>query len=53
VTNSGTSSSRIYFESRHMNGGPLPASPFVTPTGRVAAPTGCGAFPYQYRIARP
>ena len=48
VTNSGTSSSRIYFESRHMNGGPLPASPFVTPTGRVAAPTGCGAFPYQY-----
>src|SRR5215471_5358292 len=48
VTNSGTSSSRIYFESRHMNGGPLPASPFVTPTGRVAAPTGCGALPYQY-----
>ena len=48
VTNSGASSARIYYESRHMLGGPLPASPFVQPTGRVAAPTGCGAFPSQY-----
>jgi pimeloyl-ACP methyl ester carboxylesterase len=48
VTNSGASSARIYYESRHMLGGPLPASPFVQPTGRVAAPTGCGAFPTQY-----
>jgi len=48
VTNSGASSARIYYESRHMLGGPLPASPFVQPTGRVTAPTGCGAFPTQY-----
>jgi len=54
VTNSGASSARIYYESRHMLGGPLPASPFVTPTGRVAAATGCGAFPHQYdRRANP
>ncbi len=48
VTNSGASSARIYYESRHMLGGALPASPFVQPTGRVTAPTGCGAFPSQY-----
>ena len=48
VTNSGASSARIYYESRHMSGGALPASPFVQPSGRVAAPTGCGAFPSQY-----
>ena len=48
VTNSGASSARIYYESRHMPGGPLPASPFVQPGGRVTAPTGCGAFPSQY-----
>jgi pimeloyl-ACP methyl ester carboxylesterase len=48
VTNSGASSARIYYESRHMLGGPLPSSPFVQPTGRVTAPTGCGAFPSQY-----
>lgn len=48
VTNSGTSSARIYYESRHMLGGPLPSSPFVAVTGRVTAPTGCGAFPSQY-----
>jgi pimeloyl-ACP methyl ester carboxylesterase len=48
VTNSGASSARIYYESRHMLGGPLPASLFVQPTGRVTVPTGCGAFPSQY-----
>ena len=48
VTNSGASSARIYYESRHMLGGALPASPFVQPSGRVTAPTGCGAFPSQY-----
>ena len=48
VTNSGASSARIYYESRHMLGGPLPSSPFVQPTGRVSVPTGCGAFPSQY-----
>jgi pimeloyl-ACP methyl ester carboxylesterase len=48
VTNSGASSARIYYESRHMVGGPLPSSPFVQPTGRVSVPTGCGAFPSQY-----
>jgi pimeloyl-ACP methyl ester carboxylesterase len=48
VTNSGASSARIYYESRHMLGGPLPQSPFVQPAGRVTVPTGCGAFPYQY-----
>ena len=54
VTNSGASSGRIYYESRHMLGGALPASPFVQPTGKVAAPTGCGAFPTQYdRRANP
>ena len=31
VTNSGASSARIYYESRHMLGGALPASPFVQP----------------------
>jgi epoxide hydrolase len=48
VTNSGASSARIYYESRHMLGGPLPQSPFVQPAGRVTVPTGCGAFPSQY-----
>jgi pimeloyl-ACP methyl ester carboxylesterase len=48
VTNSGTSSARIYYESRHMLGGALPPTPFVQPGGRVTAPTGCGAFPRQY-----
>jgi pimeloyl-ACP methyl ester carboxylesterase len=54
VTNSGASSGRIYYESRHMLGGALPPSPFVQPTGHVDAPTGCGAFPSQYdRRANP
>ena len=47
VTNTGTSSSRIYYESRHMLGGLAPR-PFQRPEGRVNIPTGCGAFPSQY-----
>src|SRR5947199_980472 len=47
VTNSGTSSARIYYESRHMLGGLAP-TPFPRPKGRVTVPTGCGAFPSQY-----
>jgi pimeloyl-ACP methyl ester carboxylesterase len=47
VTNSGTSSARIYYESRHMPGGLAP-TPFPRPEGRVSAPTGCGSFPLQY-----
>jgi len=47
VTNSGTSSARIYYESRHMLGG-LAATPFPRPDGQVSAPTGCGSFPLQY-----
>jgi pimeloyl-ACP methyl ester carboxylesterase len=47
VTNSGASSARIYYESRHMLGGLAP-NPFPRPDGRVTVPTGCGAFPRQY-----
>ncbi|HXD17227.1 MAG TPA: epoxide hydrolase [Vicinamibacterales bacterium] len=47
VTNSGASSARIYYESRHMLGGLAP-TPFPRPDGRVSAPTGCGSFPRQY-----
>jgi pimeloyl-ACP methyl ester carboxylesterase len=47
VTNSGTSSARIYYESRHMLGGLAP-TPFPRPDARVPLPTGCGAFPSQY-----
>ena len=47
VTNSGTSSTRIYYESRHMLGGLAP-TPFPRPEGRVSTPTGCGSFPLQY-----
>ena len=47
VTNSGTSSARIYYESRHMLGGLAP-TPFPRPEARVSAPTGCGSFPLQY-----
>ena len=47
VTNTGTSSSRIYYESRHMLGRLTP-TPFQRPAGRVNIPTGCGAFPSQY-----
>ncbi len=52
VTNSGTSSARLYYESRHVNGRLLPTffEGFLPrlPEGRVAVPTGCGAFPSQY-----
>jgi pimeloyl-ACP methyl ester carboxylesterase len=47
VTNSGASSTRIYYESRHMLGGLAP-TPFPRPEGRVSTPTGCGSFPRQY-----
>jgi len=47
VTNTGGSSARLYYESRHMNGS-LGPTPFPQPQGRVAAPTGCGVFPWQY-----
>ncbi len=47
VTNTGTSSARIYYESRHMLGGLAPP-PFLRPEARVSVPTGCGAFPSQY-----
>ena len=47
ATNSGTSSARIYYESRHMLGGLSPI-PFPRPESRVTVPTGCGAFPSQY-----
>ena len=47
VTNSGASSARIYYESRHMLGG-LASTPFPRPEGRGSAPTGCGSFPLQY-----
>ena len=47
VTNSGASSARIYYESRHMLGGLAP-TPFPRPESRVNAPTGCGSFPRQY-----
>ncbi len=47
VTNTGASSARIYYESRHMLGGLAPTA-FPRPEGRVSVPTGCGAFPSQY-----
>ena len=52
VTNSGTSSARLYYESRHVNGQLAPAffATFMPPMsrGKVTVPTGCGAFPSQY-----
>jgi pimeloyl-ACP methyl ester carboxylesterase len=52
VTNSGTSSARLYYESRHVNGQLSPAffATFMPPIsrGRVTVPTGCGAFPSQW-----
>jgi len=52
VTNSGTSSARLYYESRHVNGQLSPAffATFMPPMsrGKVTVPTGCGAFPSQY-----
>ena len=47
VTNSATSSARIYFEGRHA-GGMFRPTPFPAFEGRVEVPTGCGAFPRQY-----
>ena len=47
VTNTGTSSARIYYESRHDGGRLLPG--LVGPiAGKVTVPTGCGAFPTEY-----
>ena len=52
VTNSGTSSARLYYESRHVNGQLSPAffATFMPPLsrGKVTVPTGCGAFPSQW-----
>jgi epoxide hydrolase len=52
VTNTGTSSARLYYESRHVNGRLLPTffEGFLPrlPEGRVTVPTGCGSFPSQY-----
>jgi pimeloyl-ACP methyl ester carboxylesterase len=52
VTNSGTSSARLYYESRHVDGVLQPTffSTFMPPMsrGKVTVPTGCGAFPAQY-----
>jgi pimeloyl-ACP methyl ester carboxylesterase len=52
VTNSGTSSARLYYESRHVDGRLLPTffEGFLPklPDGRVNVPTGCGTFPSQY-----
>jgi microsomal epoxide hydrolase len=47
VTNTGTSSARLYFESRHA-GGDLAPTLIARPSARVTVPTGCGAFPAQY-----
>jgi pimeloyl-ACP methyl ester carboxylesterase len=47
LTNSGASSTRIYYESRHMLGGLAP-NPFPRPDGYVKVPTGCSSFPWQY-----
>jgi microsomal epoxide hydrolase len=52
VTNSGTSSARLYYESRHVEGRLLPTffDGFLPklPEGRVGVATGCGTFPSQY-----
>jgi pimeloyl-ACP methyl ester carboxylesterase len=46
VTNSGASSARIYYESRHILGG-IARTPFPGVEGRVTVPTGCAASPWQ------
>jgi hypothetical protein len=52
LTNSGASSARLYYESRHVDGRLLPTffEGFLPPLsrGRVTVPTGCGSFPSQY-----
>jgi microsomal epoxide hydrolase len=50
-TNSGTSSARLYYESRHVDGRLLPTffEGFLPPPSqRVTVPTGCGSFPSQF-----
>ena len=47
LTNSGTSSTRLYYESRHPDGTFAP-SLFQALPDRVMAPTGCGSFWHQY-----
>ena len=54
VTNTGTSSARLYYESRHQDGRILPS--FIEgfapkpPANRLAVPIGCGSFPNRYDI---
>lgn len=52
VTNSGTSSARLYYETRHVDGRLQPTffGSFMPPPsrGKVSVPTGCGAFPSQF-----
>jgi pimeloyl-ACP methyl ester carboxylesterase len=52
VTNSGTSSARLYYETRHVDGQLQPTffGSFMPPItkGRVTVPTGCGSFPSQF-----
>jgi pimeloyl-ACP methyl ester carboxylesterase len=52
VTNSGTSSARLYYETRHVDGRLQPTffGSFMPPMskGRVTVPTGCGLFPSQF-----
>ena len=52
VTNSGTSSARLYYETRHVDGRLQPTffGSFMPPMtrGRVTVPTGCGSFPSQF-----
>lgn len=47
LTNSGTSSTRLYYESRHPDGTFAP-SLFQALPDRVTVPTGCGSFWRQY-----
>ena len=57
LTNSLTSSARLYYESRHVDGRLLPTffEGFLPPPSRrVTVPTGCGSFPSQFdRRANP
>lgn len=52
VTNTATSSARLYYESRHPGGRVLPSffEGFLPtlPEGRVDVPTGCGSFSARY-----
>lgn len=58
VTNTGTSSTRLYYETRHVGNQLLPSFgdgfSVPLPQGRINLPTGCGTFPSQYdRRGRP